>query len=150
MAARLRLRLGGSPLQGRRQGTPNGSHAEGREPRREVAADAPLVPEVCEAVGQPPVEAAVDRSRALLAGAPPEVLTRQLAPRPCHVHANDTDGTADRHWPLGRGILRLQPCVAARVDCHFAGTGGLEMDGPVEVLGPSRGLIEAARDRVAP
>ncbi len=108
---------------------------------REVVSDPDLLLELCEAVG---LQATVDFSHALLAGGEPADFTRRVGRRLRHVHLNDTDGAADRHWPLGRGVLPVAECAAALTATGFTGTVVLEMDGPAEVVADSRARFEAA------
>lgn len=88
----------------------------------------------------------VDLSHALLAGWEPADYLRRVAPRVRHVHANDTDGQADRHWPLGEGRLAWRQAVAALREIGFPGTLLLEVDAPAEVLGANRAGIAAAAE----
>ncbi len=85
----------------------------------------------------------VDLSHAQLSGWDPAEFLRIVAPRLRHVHANDTDGQGDRHWPLGRGQLALGPVMAELRRLGFAGTLLLEVDAPPEELDHNRGLCEA-------
>ena len=38
---------------------------------------------------------------------------RRMAHRLRHIHLHDNDGARDRHWPLGRGTIPLEPFYAA-------------------------------------
>ena len=89
------------------------------------------------------VDVTCDLSHALLAGWDPGDFIRRVGPRLRHIHANDTDGQGDRHWPLGRGVLDLAPAVRAAREAGFAGTWLLEVDAPVEVLLANRAAVAA-------
>lgn len=83
----------------------------------------------------------VDLSHAVLSGEDPGALIAAVAPRLRHVHANDTDGVADRHWPLGQGVVPLAAAVDALTRADFAGTLVLEIDSPADVLLANRELV---------
>ncbi|MBI1383907.1 MAG: TIM barrel protein [Rhizobiales bacterium] len=96
----------------------------------------------------PAVKVSLDTGHAHYAhgatGAPPvDVFVRAAGDALAHVHLQDADGFADRHWAIGRGTI-LWPCV-------FAALGELaelprlivEMNDAADILPSARHLHEA-------
>jgi len=66
---------------------------------------------LCESFGSPALQLSVDTGHAQLAhvtnGAPPvDYFIRDAGASLAHVHLQDADGYADRHWSLGEGTIR--------------------------------------------
>lgn len=108
----------------------------------EVAADPGHLLELLDGPGMAGVGITVDISHAHLAGWDPAAFLRRTGARVRHIHANDTDGQGDRHWPLGRGVIALRPAVATLQALGFGGTWLFEVDAPVDVLVANRALVE--------
>jgi sugar phosphate isomerase/epimerase len=73
---------------------------------------------LAEALNSPAVAVSLDTGHAdyarRLAGAPPvDVFVRVAGKRLQHVHLQDSDGYADRHWHPGEGLLAWRPVFAA-------------------------------------
>ncbi|MGQ0565334.1 MAG: sugar phosphate isomerase/epimerase family protein [Gemmobacter sp.] len=73
---------------------------------------------LAEALKSPAVAVSLDTGHAdyarRLAGAPPvDVFVAAAGKRLSHVHLQDTDGYADRHWHPGEGLLAWRPVFAA-------------------------------------
>ena len=73
---------------------------------------------LAEALKSPAVAVSLDTGHAdyarRLAGAPPvDVFVQAAGKRLQHVHLQDTDGYADRHWHPGEGLLAWRPIFAA-------------------------------------
>lgn len=73
---------------------------------------------LADSFGSPAVRVSVDTGHALWShhatGAPPvDEFIRTAGDRLGHVHFQDADGWADRHWALGDGIIRWQPILRA-------------------------------------
>jgi sugar phosphate isomerase/epimerase len=73
---------------------------------------------LAEALKSPAVAVSLDTGHAdyarRLAGAPPvDVFVQAAGKRLSHVHLQDTDGYADRHWHPGEGLLPWRPIFAA-------------------------------------
>lgn len=76
---------------------------------------------LAESFGSDAVRLSVDTGHALWAhhatGAPPpEEFIRQAGAQLGHVHLQDADGWADRHWALGEGIICWEPLMRAIAD----------------------------------
>ncbi|NJM84163.1 MAG: sugar phosphate isomerase/epimerase [Tabrizicola sp.] len=74
---------------------------------------------LCEALGWQALELSIDTGHAHYAhastGAPPvDFFIRAAGPRLGHVHLQDADGFADRHWQIGHGTI-LWPAVFAAI-----------------------------------
>ena len=73
---------------------------------------------LADALKSPAVAVSLDTGHAdyarRLAGAPPvDVFVQAAGKRLQHVHLQDTDGYADRHWHPGEGLLAWRPIFAA-------------------------------------
>jgi len=78
-------------------------------------------------VNHPAVKANVDVSHLALAGTPPHALPA-LKGRIAHVHFSDCDGKVHGDLPPGKGVIDLQPYLAALKDVGFAGTVSIELE----------------------
>lgn len=75
-----------------------------------------------EALGSPALALSIDTGHAHLArymsGAPPvDYFVRAAGERLAHVHIQDLDGHADRHWAPGEGSIEWRAVFAALADC---------------------------------
>ncbi|GGE16308.1 sugar phosphate isomerase [Primorskyibacter flagellatus] len=75
--------------------------------------------------GSPAIALSVDTGHAHLArrmsGAPPvDYVLRDAGAQLAHVHIQDLDGYADRHWPPGEGEIEWPAAFAALADCPSA------------------------------
>ncbi|CAN0506691.1 unnamed protein product, partial [Laminaria digitata] len=76
-----------------------------------------------ESFGSDAIALSIDTGHAQLArrmsGAPPvDYFVRDAGPRLAHVHLQDLDGFADRHWPPGEGEIEWAAVFAALSDCN--------------------------------
>jgi sugar phosphate isomerase/epimerase len=77
-------------------------------------------------------------------GAPPvDVFVRRAGARLAHVHLQDADGHADRHWALGEGTIRWAGVFRALADCPSAPRLVLEL-ADKRGIGASVAFLEAA------
>lgn len=76
-----------------------------------------------EEIGSPALKLSIDTGHALYAhgstGAPPvDYYIRDAGALLDHVHLQDADGFADRHWPLGHGVLNWHAIFAALAEAN--------------------------------
>ena len=77
-------------------------------------------------------------------GAPPvDVFIRLAGARLAHVHLQDADGYADRHWAIGEGTILWPSVFAAIAACGSDPRLVLEL-GDKDGIGPSMSWLEAA------
>jgi sugar phosphate isomerase/epimerase len=77
-------------------------------------------------------------------GAPPvDVFVRLAGARLAHVHLQDADGHADRHWALGEGTIRWAGVFRALADCPSAPRLVLEL-ADKRGIAASMAFLEAA------
>ena len=89
--------------------------------------------EMIEAIGSKALALSIDTGHAHLArhwsGAPPvDFFIRDAGDLLQHVHLQDLDGYADRHWPPGHGALDWPPIFAALAACDSAPHVVLELE----------------------
>lgn len=76
-------------------------------------------------------------------GAPPvDFFVRDAGTRLSHVHLQDADGYADRHWEIGKGTIRWHAVFAALADCAEAPRLILELSDKRGIL-PSMAWLAA-------
>lgn len=73
---------------------------------------------------------------------PPDCFVRVAGARLAHIHLQDADGHADRHWRLGRGRVAWPAVFAAIADTGANPRLILEMNDVADVL-PSARWLEA-------
>jgi sugar phosphate isomerase/epimerase len=78
-------------------------------------------------VNQPAVQANIDISHLLLAGAKPEEL-RQLKGKAIHVHISDCDGKVHGDLPPGRGVVDFGPYLREIRDLGMDGAISIELE----------------------
>jgi sugar phosphate isomerase/epimerase len=96
----------------------------------------------------PAVQVSLDTGHAHYAhvstGAPPvDVFVRLAGDRLAHVHLQDADGHADRHWAIGEGTIRWAGVFRALEACTSAPRLVLELNDARDI-GPSMTFLEAA------
>ena len=89
--------------------------------------------EMIETIGSKALALSIDTGHAYLAqnwaGAPPvDFFIRDAGNLLQHVHLQDLDGYADRHWPSGQGGLDWPPIFAALAACESAPHLVLELE----------------------
>ena len=82
---------------------------------------------LCAELGWQALELSVDTGHAHYAhvstGAPPvDFFLRAAGPRLGHVHLQDADGFADRHWQIGHGTILWPSAFAALAEARAAGS----------------------------
>lgn len=112
-------------------------NCEDRDPAERVALAA--------AFGSPAVRVSLDTGHAHYAhgatGAPPvDAFVRAAGPALAHVHLQDADGVADRHWALGRGNILWPGVFAALAELPAPPRLILEMADARDVLASARWL----------
>lgn len=63
----------------------------------------------------------LDTGHAVLEGFTPEEAVRVFGDRLTHIHVHDNSGTADDHFPLGKGVINHMPMLQALRDKAFQG-----------------------------
>jgi sugar phosphate isomerase/epimerase len=99
------------------------------------------------AFNSPAVKVSLDTGHAHYAhgahGAPPvDAHLRAVAPALAHLHLQDADGLADRHWALGRGTIHWHEVFAALAEAGQTPLLILEMAKPEDILVSARYLSE--------
>ncbi|ASP21565.1 xylose isomerase-like TIM barrel [Antarctobacter heliothermus] len=91
-----------------------------------------------ESFGSDAIALSIDTGHAQLArrmtGAPPvDYFVRDAGDRLAHVHLQDLDGFADRHWPPGEGEIEWAAVFAALSDCNATPHLVLELQDPEKI-----------------
>lgn len=94
--------------------------------------------EMVEAFGSSAVALSIDTGHAQLSrrmyGAPPvDAFVRDAGNLLKHVHLQDLDGYADRHWPPGDGEIEWRAVFAALAECESNPHLVLELNDPAEI-----------------
>lgn len=100
---------------------------------------------LAQSFGSEAVKLSVDTGHALWAhhatGAPPvDEFIRQAGPLLGHVHLQDADGWADRHWAIGDGIIRWPPILRAIAETGADPHMILELNDPAGILPSAEAL----------
>lgn len=102
---------------------------------------------VVDAADSPALRLSVDTGHALWAhvtcGAPPvDRFISQAGAKLAHIHLQDADGYADRHWEIGKGTIRWHAVFAALAECAEAPRLILELSDKRGIL-PSMAWLAA-------
>lgn len=112
-------------------------NCEDRDPRDRL--------DLARAFASPAVAVSLDTGHAHYAhgstGAPPvDAFIRAAGPALAHVHLQDADGIADRHWALGRGTIHWHAVFRALADLPRMPRLIVEMAQPEDILVTARYL----------
>jgi sugar phosphate isomerase/epimerase len=92
----------------------------------------------------------LDTGHAVLEGFAPEEAVRVFGDRLTHIHVHGNSGTADDHFPLGKGVINHVPTLKALRDRGFQGFLILETYQTEQVEEQVQGDLRFLREHVAP